>query len=334
MFFLLGISVILAVMLVLNTSAALVAGLVWRLARKRISSWSPARSALALFLLRTLPVAIGAASVVLLFAPAFWIHEPRQGFESISFNLGLMAAISLFGILLAVFRGLAAFRVTGHLAADWLRNAEPISLPKVRIPAYLIERRFPLIAVVGAINPKLFIARQVVESLSAEELSAALDHEAGHITSRDNIKRSLMRLCRDMLLIAPFGRSMDAAWIVASETAADEYAARKGTRKGLDLASAMVKIARMIPAGARPTMAAGAFLVGDEGKIGFKTRVSRLLQISQSHTARTAFNPSIAAILRLAPLGLILLVIGIIASEPEILSQVHGVIEHTVKVLD
>jgi Zn-dependent protease with chaperone function len=334
MFFLLGISVILALMLLLNTSASLVAGLVWKLGKTTISSWSPSRSAFALFLLRTFPVALGAASVLLLFAPAFWIHEPRQGFERVGFNLALLATISLLGILLAVVRGVAAGRATRRLAADWLRDAAVVHLPKVKIPAYQIEHRFPLIAVVGAFRPRLFIARQVMEKLTPEELSAALEHEAGHITSHDNLKRSLMRFSRDMLLIVPFGRSMDAAWIVAAETAADEYAARRGTRKGLDLASAMVKIAKMIPAGARPTMAAGAFLVGDEAKIGFKTRVSRLLQFSHDNKAQAGFNSSISTLLRLAPLGLALLVIGIIANEPEILSQVHSVIEHTVRVLD
>ena len=67
------------------------------------------------------------------------------------------------------------------------------------------------------------------------------------------------------LLIIPCGRSLDRAWSEASESAADEHAAQTEFAVALNLASALVRIARMIPAGQRQVMPrVSAFLVGGE----------------------------------------------------------------------
>lgn len=333
MFFVLGISIVLALMLVVNSLASVVAGLVWKLSRRRINRWAPRNKAEVLFLLRALPAFFGAVCVLLLFAPAYLTHEPRDGHEDVSVKLAVIAGLAGIGIAVAVVRGIAAWHATSRLAADWLQHAHPISVAKIKIPAYQIEHRFPLIAVVGSLRPRLFIARQVLQSLSSDELTAALEHEAGHIIARDNLKRGLMRACRDVLMIVPFGQRMDRAWVDASEAAADEYAARGKRKTGLDLASAMVKIARMIPAGIRPTMTAGAFLIGDDDKIGFKRRIRRLIQLAND--PKNEVNSSaFSKVLKWIPICLMLIAIGITATEPHVLATVHQFIEHAVYILD
>jgi Zn-dependent protease with chaperone function len=332
-FFVLGISIVLALMLVVNSLASVLAGLVWRLSRRRINRWAPANKAEALFLLRALPAFFGAVCVLLLFAPAYLTHEPRDGHEDVSIKLAVVAGLAGIGIAVALVRGIAAWRATSRLAADWLRHAQPISIEKINIPAYEIEHRFPLIAVVGSLRPRLFIAKQVLQTLSSDELCAALEHEAGHIMARDNLKRGLMRACRDVLMIVPFGQRIDRAWVDASEAAADEYAARGRRKTGLDLASAMVKIARMIPAGTRPTMMAGAFLIGDDDKIGFKRRIRRLIQLANSPAIEV--NPKgFSKILKWLPIVLMFMVIGLTATQPHVLATVHQFIEHAVYILD
>ena len=97
---------------------------------------------------------------------------------------------------------------------------------------------------VGAIRPRLFIADHVLESLSEEELAAAIAHEYGHLAAHDNFKRSVMRVSRAALLLIPCGRSLDRAWSEASESAADEYAAQQSSLVALNLASALVRIAQ------------------------------------------------------------------------------------------
>jgi Zn-dependent protease with chaperone function len=333
MFFVLGLCVVLAAMLLLNSIATVAAQLLWRMFGRRITRWSPAKAAHTLFLLRTIPTAFGVGCVLFLFAPAYLTHEPRAGHEEVSLKLALVAAFAALGIGLAIVRGLATWRATSRLTADWLKNAERIKLPKLRLPAYRVEHKFPLIAVVGAVRPRLFIASQVFDSLTDDELSAALDHEVGHILANDNFKRGLMRACRDVLLLVPFGKSLDRAWAETSELAADEYAAKRSAKVGIDLASALVKIARMIPVGSKPSMAAGVFLTGHERPKIFNERVRRLLSwtgnefVAQSRS-RLAFIP------KWVPIALTLLVAAVAVRQSHVLATVHALIEHAVYFLE
>jgi Zn-dependent protease with chaperone function len=194
-----------------------------------------------------------------------------------------------------------------------------------------------VIAVVGTVRPRVFIASQIFQSLTKEELSAALEHEAGHILARDNLKRGLMRACRDTLLLVPCGRLLDNAWKEASEAAADEHAARRGSNAALDLASALVKIARMIPQGAKPGMpAVAALLVGlaghnEAGSVAH--RVRRLSQYADATSCRSRSSSLARAPVGIA-FGLIILLIGLTINEPHVLAVVHSLIEHGVRILD
>src|SRR6185295_18024879 len=114
---------------------------------------------------------------------------------------------------------------TSRLTADWLRKAVPIKIEGVAITTYRIDHAFPVIAIVGVLRPRLFVASQVLSLLTPDELAAAVAHENGHLAARDNLKRGLMRACRAALLIIPTGRFLDRAWSEAAEEAADENAA-------------------------------------------------------------------------------------------------------------
>ena len=331
MYFILGLSIVLATLLVLNNVASLLALLLWRLFAGRISRWSASSSAQTLFLLRTVPVALGIGCVLFLFAPAYLRNEPRVGHEDVSLKLAVLAAFS--AIAFALGRGIASWRATARLTADWLRGAEPVRIANLSIPSYQIEHRFPLIAVVGALRPRLFIAKQIFQSLTSDEMAAAFEHEVGHVMAHDNLKRGVVRACRDILII-PCGRRLDNAWLQASEVAADEYAFRSDRRMGLDLASALVKIARLIPAGAKPTMTAGAFLVSEEEGLGFKVRVRRLVQLANApQQQKTHFGLS-SQLPKLIPVAITLLLIALVANQRYVLPAVQSIIEHTVHILD
>jgi beta-lactamase regulating signal transducer with metallopeptidase domain len=332
MFFLLGICIVLAVMLALNGIASLFASLLWKTLEPRARTWSASSQASVLCLLRTLPVVGGITIVALLFAPAYLTHEPRTNHEEITLNLGIVAFISALGVVLAVVRGIVSWRATTRLTADWLRNAEGISLPGITIPAFRIEHQFPVLAIVGTFRPRLFIANQILQTLTEDELSASLAHEVGHVIARDNLKRALLRVCRDTLLIIPCGRTLDSAWKEASEAAADEYAAGRDRMVGLDLASALVKIARLVPIGSRPTLPAGAYFVGGEDPSGFKARVRNLVRLAGSEDS----NPPAALIGKLplwVPIGILVVLLATISIESDVLVLTHTLIEHAVYVL-
>jgi beta-lactamase regulating signal transducer with metallopeptidase domain len=183
------------------------------------------------------------------------------------------------------------------------------------------------------LRPRLFIAEQVLNSRKQEELIAAIEHEAGHVVANDNLRRGLMRACRDFLVMIPSGRLLDRAWLEATEAAADEYAAGRGRQVALDLASALVKIARLIPSGMKPAMPAGAFIVSAQEEVsGVKARVRRLMLLADQKRTREG-RALISRIPLWIPIVLTILVAALAANEPHVLATVHILIEEPVHLL-
>ena len=142
-----------------------------------------------------------------------------------------------------------------------------------------------------------------------------------------------MRACRDSLLLIPCGLLLDREWAEAAEEAADEQAARAGHGVALDLASALVKIARIIPTGARPTMPAGVFLLGDDEAKGIRGRVSRLMDLASSGNQQQVsarFSPNVFA---LSSTVLLVTTLLLITRHPAVFATVHALIEQAVALL-
>jgi beta-lactamase regulating signal transducer with metallopeptidase domain len=126
--------------------------------------------------------------------------------ESVSWKLGLLATLSAIGVGLAIWRGFV--RGLRLVAAQRLaRNSTRIELEAISVPTFVLQHSFPIIAVVGAIRPRLFIANHVLESLSHGRARGGVAHECGHLAAHDNFKRSVMRVSRAALLLIPCGRS-------------------------------------------------------------------------------------------------------------------------------
>jgi len=279
MYEMLGICLSLAGLLVINSLASLLVAIFWRVISPLAASWSTSTRAQILFLLRIAPGLCAILFVGVLFIPSYLANEPRHTTEIVTAKLGLLAAVSLYGIALATWRGFATCLATRRLVRDWLKHAEPIQLENVSIPTFRVQHQFPVIAILGALRPRLFIAGQVFHSLAEEEISAAVAHENGHLVVGDNVKRGLLHACRNLLPIVPLGRSLERAWAETAESAADEYAAKGGASVALDLASALVKVARLVPRDSMPAMFAGASLITEDlGSI--RGRVLRLTQLA------------------------------------------------------
>jgi Zn-dependent protease with chaperone function len=330
---LLGICLALAGLLAFNALASLLADLLWRALEARAQRWTARARAQTLFALRVFPGAVVIVCVAALLLPAYIAHEPRQTAEEISLKLGALATISAAGLLLAAWRGAAAWVATRTLINNWRRDAEPVKLDQAPVPAYRLRHPFPVVAVVGVFRPRLFIAGQLFDQLSREELAAAIAHECGHLAARDNLKRALLRVCRDVLTIVPCERELDRAWAKNSEAAADEYAARNGAGAALDLASALVNIARLAPAGVKPAIPAGALLIGEDAS-GIAGRANRLMELATAglqpekttslFALRVSFWLSFGALLTAALL---------VATDPHSLVAVHNLIEVAVSAL-
>jgi Zn-dependent protease with chaperone function len=330
-YLLIGTCLALAALLALNACASLLTAAAWRVAAPRTSGWPAAARARLLFTLRALPPALAALSVFALVLPAYVLNEPAHTSETVGVKLLLLAAASAAGVLLALKRVAATWLATRRLAREWMRRAEPVAVPCVAVPAYRIRHRFPVIAVVGVLRPRLFIAAQVFDALAEEELAAALAHERRHVGARDNLKRALLQAGQDALLFFPVGRALAREWQRESELAADEAAASEGPASALDLASAIIKISRLIPAGARPALPAGAHLLGAEEGDGLSRRVQNLLRLA-APGVRAFAAPSCAARALHAPalwLGLCAASLFVF-TRPDVLRLTHALIEQVV----
>lgn len=332
MYELLGISLVLASLLTINALASVAAAACWRSLEWPLRNRSARARAELLCAMRVGPPALALTSVALFLVPSYLVYEPYATGEIVSKKLAAMAIVSSLGVTLAVSRAFRSWFATRSLRREWLAGATQIRLPGIEIPAFRIVSSFPIVAVVGTFKPRLFIAESVLNTLREEELTAAIAHERGHLFAHDNFKRSLLRACRDVLMIVPCGRSLDRAWAEAAECAADEHAAQQSAETALNLASALVKIAKMVPFGARAAVPMAAFLVGVEESRGVKARVRRLLEIAANGRLNRGPNRAITRVLPGASVCFLVLAVAM-ANSPRVLLAVHAMVERAVALL-
>jgi len=335
MYTFLGITLVLALLLTINATATMLAAGFGRLFHPWLRKCSARTRAEILFVMRIGPPVLAIIAIVVFMIPSYVAYEPHATGESVSWNLGLLATISAIGVGLAIWRGLRSWLATRSLLKEWLTASTRVELEAVTVPTFILQHSFPIIAVVGALRPRLFIASHVFESLSHEELVAALAHEYGHLAAGDNFKRSVMRVSRAALLIIPCGRSLDRAWSEASESAADEYAAQKSSLVALNLASALVRIARMIPKGQHQILPASVsgFLANSDELPGVKGRVRRLVELANAEPQLLASNASLVRFVPWLVLTLMVVIAVTIESRPHVLASVHHFVEQVVVVL-
>lgn len=335
MYAFLGTTLVLALLLTINATATMAAAGLGRISKRLLWRCSARTRAEILFVMRIGPPVIAIVVLAAFMVPSYLVYEPHKTEEFVSWKLGTLAALSAVGVALAIWRGIRSWVATRSLLNEWLASSTSIQLDGIDVPTFVVEQRFPIIAVVGALRPRLFIAEHVLGSLNQEELAAAIAHECGHLAAHDNFKRSVMRISRAALLLIPCGRLLDRAWSEASESAADEYAAQRSSIVALNLASALVRIAKMIPKGPAPIMPANvsAFLADDEDTPRVKVRVRRLVELASTDPRLLV---SSARLVRFMPwLALTALVIaGVsIESRPQVLAAVHAFVEQIVKFL-
>ncbi|HEX6043583.1 MAG TPA: M56 family metallopeptidase [Pyrinomonadaceae bacterium] len=330
----LGITLVLALLLTINATATLAATGLARASRKLLWKCSARTRAEILFVMRIGPPVIAIVAIAAFMIPSYLIYEPYATKETVSWKLGSLATLSAVGVGLAISRGVRSWLATRSLLKQWLAASTPIKLDTIRVPTFVLEHSFPIIAVVGALRPRLFIAGHVLESLSEEELAAAIAHEYGHLAAQDNFKRSALRISRAALLLIPCGRWLDRTWSEASESAADEHAAQKSSQVALDLASALVRIARMIPTGQRQSLpaAVSGFLMGEDAP-GVKVRVSRLVELASTDPRMLVSSAPLFRFIPWLVLTLVVVVSVTIESRPQVLAAVHVFVEHVVAFL-
>jgi Zn-dependent protease with chaperone function len=283
MYFWLGLCTSLALLLAVYTIASLLASLAGAWLERVSLRWNPRRRADLLFALRIAPSAGAICFVMFIAWPAYLAFEPHDTNETVGLKLAIVTSLVACGIAYSIYRVARAWNHSRRLAGEWLRTAQPASVDGVAIPVYRIDHAFPIVAVAGIFRPCLFIANHLFDSMQPAEIAAAVAHEMGHVAARDNLRRLVLCFIPDLRML--FGlRNPDALWMEASENAADLFAVGRSARSALDLASALIKVARATPVGMTVAFPPGMQLLASGSETGVAGRVHRLLNLSAQET--------------------------------------------------
>jgi beta-lactamase regulating signal transducer with metallopeptidase domain len=179
---------------------------------------------------------------------------------------------------------------TRQIISSWRASATPLSIGSWRRRAWLIDRPFPVVAVVGVFRPELYVARSVAVECTPAELDAIAAHETAHIVAGDNLRRALFSLTPGARLASRLANAIEGEWSVAAEEAADAYA--RLSAPALDLASALTKVAGLA-VGRDPEPLAGSPLIQ---QFALETRVRLLLDPPASSRRRLLASLPIAAL--------------------------------------
>jgi hypothetical protein len=308
--------IVLSSFALIATLTSMAIGLASAALARRIDGYAPADRAAFLFRLRLLPSACALAFSLGAALPIFLVFEPVNPDETFGKTLQLSALAGAALMARGAWRARAGWRATRAVLRDWHARGRRLDAFDAPMPVFAIDEAFPTVAVVGVTRPALFIAERVLRECTAGEVRAMVLHECAHVTHRDNFKRFLIRACPDALRRNSL---LDRAWTTAAEEAADARAAGGDPAFALELAQALIRVARLAPHGSTFEMASAFYLGGS-----IEARVRRLVDPADSRPA-----PSRAAGWALAGLTLGLAAALIALSAPAL----HQGMEVLVRVL-
>ena len=280
---------------------------------RRFEAYSPATSAAVLFRLRMLPAAVALFAAFAIVLPVFLAYEPRATGEAVPALLAAFACGGAALLLRGAWRALTAWQATRAVAREWRRRGRRLDSFDITLPVYAIEETFPTVAVVGVAHPALFIAERVLRECPDDEVRAMLRHECAHVAKRDNLKRFLMRACPDFA-----GADLERAWARAAEEAADAAVVAAAPRYAVELAQALIHVARLAPSPEAPALASAFYLGGS-----IESRVRRLVEPGPAPHARLHTGRIVAGAAALAGVAFA------VAGAPAI----HGVVETLIRSL-
>jgi Zn-dependent protease with chaperone function len=175
--------------------------------------------------LRLLPAASATVFVTTMFAPGHWRLEPVGSDESFGVVVYAAAALGFAIVCLSAWRGARLVRAGRVL----LRREPPVAG----------------VSLAGIVRTRILVGREVLTRLTPGELDVAIAHERAHRTACDNLKRFAIACAPDLLGASRTARRLEERWHAAAEAAADARAVDGDERRALNLASALVKVAKL-----------------------------------------------------------------------------------------
>src|ERR1051325_4110978 len=138
MYTFLGITLVLALLLAINASATMLAAGCGRVLGPLLRMCSARTRAEIVFVMRIAPPVLALIAVVVFMIPSYLAYEPHTTDESVSWKLGLLAALSAIGVGLAMWRGLRSWLPTRPLLREWLAASTCVELEAISVPTFVL----------------------------------------------------------------------------------------------------------------------------------------------------------------------------------------------------
>jgi Zn-dependent protease with chaperone function len=259
----------------IDAALSALAAAAYPLVGRAVPRLRPSSAAAVLLSLKLAPGAAASLFILAAFLPAQYRFEPRNVEESAGYTVMALGVAGAATLALAARRAWRDWAATRRLQRRWLAaaGAARIVTPD-GLPVYCVRDRAPMLSMSGVRRPRVFVSRRVFEALSAAELEASLAHERAHGAAADNLKRLVVACSPDMLGLWRQGREIERGWREAVEFAADARARSGSEGRGLLLASALLKVARMT---SEPELGARAAASAFHDGAPIWDRISRLL---------------------------------------------------------
>jgi len=216
-----------------NGIASLVSALVARSAL-RLNISAPR----VLLAIRLFPAVASLLFAGAIFLPAQWAFEPRDAEETFGVAWFMLAAVG------AALLTRSAVRVTWIDRACRRLGRHGRALTSHPMDVYEVDD-VPGVSLAGVLTPRILIGPRIVAGLSAAELDMAVAHEIAHFDAFDNFSRWCILCAPDFLAGSRVARRLEEQWRQAAECCADSRAVKGDMARAVDLASALIKVARL-----------------------------------------------------------------------------------------
>lgn len=209
-----------------------------------------------------------------LFAPGHLFHWPYL-FLTLSLGLFLLGFLNATTFLYRVFRSVRCLQRSLSVPLPdgeslWPEKVGMLSphLPEVHVfQDHLPESGFTM----GFFFPKIYLSRNLLDTLNRQELLALLYHECFHYRQRDPLRQVMVESLTKWLFFFPLASYLRNLFFIAIEKAADD-AASEALGNPLDVASAQIKLLQVYHA-----RCSSLFAPGLQGALSPEERIQRLL---------------------------------------------------------
>ena len=173
-----------------------------------------------------------------MFPPAQWALEPRDADETFGVAWFALAVVGAMLLIRSINRAISIDTVCRRLG----RHGRPFATRPIEVQEV---DDVPGVSLAGILKPRILIGPRIVAELSGPELDVAIAHEVAHLGAFDNFSRWCMLCAPDFLSGSAIAGRLEERWREAAECCADSRAVQGDTGRAVDLASALIKVARL-----------------------------------------------------------------------------------------